>query len=105
MMHIASTSDAPASKVCHNAFVRTTIDLPEPLLKNARRRAEEHGVTLSALIEDAVRVHLAAPPKRSDTPFRLHTVRGRLVRPNLDLDRTSALLIEDDEADFPGEKR
>jgi hypothetical protein len=82
--------------------VRTTVDLPQPLLHNAKRRAAERGVTLSALVEDALRTHLAAKPKGPDTPFRLHTVRGRLVQPDLDLDRTSAIVASDDESDFAG---
>jgi hypothetical protein len=80
--------------------MRTTIDLPEPLLHNAKRRAADRGVTLSALVEDALRNHLAARPPKSATAFKLHTVRGRLVRPNLDLDRSSALVTLDDESDF-----
>ncbi|HYL34326.1 MAG TPA: hypothetical protein VEV17_00280 [Bryobacteraceae bacterium] len=84
--------------------MRTTIDLPEPLIHNAKRQASERGVTLSALVEDALRSHLAARRKRPDAPFRLYTVGGRLVRPDLDLDRTSALLALDDEANFAGQK-
>jgi len=84
--------------------MRTTVDLPEPLIQNAKRRASERGVTLSALVEDALRSHLAARLKRSQGPFRLHTVRGRLVRPELDLDRTSALVVLDDESHFGRER-
>lgn len=80
--------------------VRTTVDLPEPLLRNAKQRAAERGVTLSVVLEDALRSHLAAKPARPETPFRLHTVHGRLVRPDLDLDRTSELITADDELAF-----
>lgn len=38
-------------------------------------------------------------------PFRLHTVDGKLVQPNPDLDRTSALVAIDDEADFASAQR
>lgn len=82
--------------------MRTTITLPEPLLKNAKRRAAEKGVTLSVLLENALREHLADQPVKASRSFRLHTVRGRLVRPDLDLDRTSSLTIADDEAEFGG---
>ena len=85
--------------------MRTTVDLPEPLLNNAKRRAAERGVTLSAIIEDALRGHLASKRAASAPPFQLFTVRGRLVRPDLDLDRTSALLVEDDAASFIPEKK
>jgi hypothetical protein len=83
--------------------VRTTIDVNEPLLDDAKRLAAERQVTLSTLVEDALRAFLnsrVAPEKR--TRFRLHTVRGRLVRPDLDLDRTSALVVEDDETAYGG---
>jgi hypothetical protein len=82
--------------------VRTTIDLPEPLLENAKQRAREQRVTLSALLEDALRSHLARNPEKPGTEFKLHTVRGRLVRPDLDLDRTSSLITADDELEFCG---
>jgi len=80
--------------------MRTTVDISEPVLRTARRVASERGVTLSSLLEDALRAQLARKPSTADPPFRLHTVRGKLVQPNLDLDRTSALLLLEDEADF-----
>lgn len=79
--------------------MRTTISLPKPLLESTKRRATERGVTLSAVIEDALRGHLTAKPSKNP-PFRLYTVRGRLVHPELDLDRTSALLAADDETNY-----
>lgn len=85
--------------------VRTTISLPEPLLQNAKRRAAERGVTLSTLIEDAVRRDLALTSSPLPPRFRLHTVRGRLVDPQVDLDRTSALIVRDDEAGFAGRRK
>jgi hypothetical protein len=82
--------------------MRTTINISEPVLRSARRRAAERGVTLSAFAEDALRAQLARKESAAAPSFRLHTVRGRLVRPDLDLDRTSALLALDDEATFGG---
>ena len=82
--------------------MRTTIDLAEPLLKNAKELALEARVTLSEVVQDALREHLAkrtAPGKRE---FRLHTVKGRLVRKDLDMNRTSALVTMDDEAEYAG---
>jgi hypothetical protein len=84
--------------------MRTTVSLPEPLLENAKRRAAERGITLSALVEDAVRDHLAAAQSPPPPPFRLHTVSGKLVNPRLDLDRTSALTILDDESQYSDRK-
>ena len=80
--------------------MRTTISIPEPLLETAKRRAAERGVTVSVVIEDALRGHLAATKRPEAPPFRLYTVRGRLVNPDLDLDRTSALIASDDEAAY-----
>ena len=80
--------------------MRTTISLPDPLLENARSAAQIQGLTLSELLADALRKHLAGERPAAAQKFRLHTVRGKLVNPNIDLDRTSALLVADDEAEF-----
>ena len=80
--------------------MRTTVDLSEPVLRSAKRTASERGITLSTLVEDAVRAQLARKQSVATPPFRLHTVRGKLVQPNLDLDRTSALLAIEDETEF-----
>ncbi len=84
--------------------MRTTVSIPEPLLLNAKQRASERGITLSELIEDALRESLADAEPTAPPPFRLHTVRGRLVNPNLALDRTSALAAPDDESDYSGSR-
>jgi hypothetical protein len=80
--------------------MRTTISLPDALLENAKQYAAERRTTLSALLEDALRRQLALHPSPSASRFRLHTVRGKLVNPNLDLDRTSHLVELDDQAQF-----
>jgi ribbon-helix-helix CopG family protein len=85
--------------------MRTTISIPEPLLENARRAARKKGMTLSAFVEDALRFHMSRDHASPPSKFRLHTVRGKLVDPALDLDRTAALLLADDEARFAGRKR
>jgi hypothetical protein len=89
--------------VCYE-LVRTTVSLSEPLLRTARRRAAERGVTLSEFVEDAVRFQLARKPSSAAAPFRLHTVKGKLVQPELDLDRTSTLEILDNELKFAGSR-
>jgi hypothetical protein len=82
--------------------MRTTVTISEPVLRAARRRAAERGVTLSELVEDALRFQLARKPSSAATPFQLHTVKGKPVQPELDLDRTSALETPDDESKFDG---
>jgi hypothetical protein len=76
------------------------VDIPEPLLHRAKDLAAARSVTLSAIVEDALRGLLSLKSGQPAKPFRLHTVRGRLVEPATDLDRTSALLLTDDESEF-----
>jgi hypothetical protein len=80
--------------------MRTTVDISEPLLHSAKDLAAARSVTLSVIVEDALRGLLSAKSGEAAKPFRLHTVRGRLVEPGTDLDRTSALLLTDDESEF-----
>jgi hypothetical protein len=80
--------------------MRTTVDIAEPLLDNAKRRAAERGVTLSVVLEDALRQHLATRPNVEAPPFKLITFRSELVDPNINLDRTSELITRDDEEEY-----
>lgn len=85
--------------------MRTTVNLSEPLLQSAKRRAAERGVTLGTFLEEVLRMHLARETSTHAQPFELHTVTGRLVRPDLDLDRTSAFDVLEDEEKFAGLER
>jgi hypothetical protein len=76
--------------------MRTTVSVSKTLLETAKRRAAARGVTVSAVIEDALRSHLAETQRHKTPPFKLYTVRGKLVDSNVDLDRTSALLTSAD---------
>jgi hypothetical protein len=60
--------------------MRTTLALDDRLLRSAKKRAAEEGITLTRVIEDALRRHLAAP-ERPRKPFRLRllTKRGRAL--------------------------
>jgi|HubBroStandDraft_6_1064221.scaffolds.fasta_scaffold1443485_2 hypothetical protein len=55
-------------------------------------------ISLPALLEDVLLCRPARRPSSSVPAFRLHTVRGKVVDPNMDLDRTSALVVMEDEA-------
>lgn len=74
--------------------MRTTIRLPDPLLRDAKARAAATGRTLNALIEDAVRAALARRgPARPQSPaVSLPTFRGNGLQPGVDLDDSAALL-------------
>lgn len=71
--------------------MRTTVNVHDELLAAAKLRARERGVTLGALIEDALRRELAerdSPPPRLDLPvFR----GGSGPRPGVDLTSNRAL--------------
>ena len=83
--------------------MRTTISLDDSLGKAARRRAREQGLSLSALVAQALRDILTDKgPRTASPPFRLVTVRGGGPQPGIDLDRTSALIVADDEAAYGG---
>jgi hypothetical protein len=86
--------------------MRTTISLDDNLGLAARRRAREEGVSLSALVARAL-AHLLTDRsrERQAPPFRLVTVGGAGLRPGVDLDRTSELLVQEDEARFAERRR
>jgi hypothetical protein len=74
--------------------VRTTINLDDRLLADAKRLAQDSGKTLTAVIEDALRERLARRESvgQGDDGFRLHTFTGRGLRPGVDLDSSAELL-------------
>jgi len=73
--------------------MRTTIRFDEQLLIQAKKLAAERGITLTALLEDALRETLS---RRQPAPRRSRvrlTVSGRGgVNPHVDLDDSAALL-------------
>jgi hypothetical protein len=64
--------------------MKTTIEISDPLLRDARKVAQREGTTLRALVEQGLRQVVAAK-KRRDTPFRLRdaSFTGRGLRPEL----------------------
>lgn len=73
--------------------MRTTIYLPDDLLKEAKRQAAESRRTLTAFIEDALREVLA---RRTQTvrgkPVQLTTFGWGGIQPGIDLDDKTSLL-------------
>lgn len=51
--------------------MRTTIDLPEPVLARAKRLAAERETTLSAVVTEALSLHLQSKRRPLDQPFKL----------------------------------
>ncbi|HUL74718.1 MAG TPA: type II toxin-antitoxin system VapB family antitoxin [Vicinamibacterales bacterium] len=66
--------------------MRTTLDVDDRLLREAKKRAAERGESLTRVVEDALRVYLH-PPRRTGKPFRLTLLvkRGRAL-PGVDWD-------------------
>jgi hypothetical protein len=74
--------------------MRTTVRLDEGLLEQARREAARRGVTLTALIEQGLRMALRRPRASSRAePVRLPVSRATGgVLPGIDLNDSSDLL-------------
>jgi hypothetical protein len=72
--------------------MRTTLALNDQLARRAKKLAAESGTTLTALIEDALRVRLATYERRTTRRVHLPTFHGTGVRADVDLSRTSSVL-------------
>lgn len=75
--------------------MRTTVRLDQALLDRARREAAARGMTLTALIEQGLRLALRRPLKAPDDrpPVSLPVSRARGgTCPGIDLDNSAELL-------------
>ena len=66
--------------------MRTIISLDDDLHRRAKAYAARLGTSLTALIEEALRLRLARPPARSKPPAPLPTFRGDGLQPGVSLD-------------------
>ena len=71
--------------------MRTTLDLNDAVLKEAKRRAAENGRSLTAFIEDALRVAVKRLPRGAKPKLRVSR-KGLGLKKGLTYDDTSALL-------------
>jgi hypothetical protein len=71
--------------------MRTTIRLEDPLLRQAKARASERGISLNDFISDAVRAALQ-PRAANRRSVLLPTFAGGSLLPGVDLDDSAALL-------------
>jgi hypothetical protein len=64
--------------------MKTTLDIADPLLREARKIAAREGVTLRSLVEQGLR-EVVAEKKRRKPAFRLRkaSFKGRGLRPEL----------------------
>jgi hypothetical protein len=72
--------------------MRTTIDIPEDLLREAKQRATREQRSLSEVVADALRSSFARVGTTQRDPVELPTFGGGGLQPGVDLDDTAALL-------------
>ena len=72
--------------------MRTTIDLPDDLLSEAKQRAAREGRSLSEVVSDAVRSSFSLTARTDRKPFKLRTFKGSGLQPGVDLDDSAGLL-------------
>jgi hypothetical protein len=72
--------------------MRTTIDINDHLLIEAKQLAASRGVSLRALIEEALRERLRGRTAHGPTLVRLATFSGNGLQPGVDLTDSGALL-------------
>jgi hypothetical protein len=76
--------------------MRTTLNIDDQVLTLAKHRAVEQGVTLTRVVENALRDALLKKEEKT-SEIHLLTVNGFGVKPGIDLDHSSSLLdIMDD---------
>lgn len=63
--------------------MKTTVDISEPVLREARKLASREGTTLRSLIEEGLRRILTERKRKSAFRLRLVTAGGRGLRPEL----------------------
>lgn len=73
--------------------MRTTVTIPDDLLRRARQLALARSCTLSDLVEESLQRALAASSNTVvPKPTPLPTYRGRGLQPGVDLDHSASLL-------------
>lgn len=77
--------------------MRTTIRLPDDLLRCAKARAAESGESLTTYIEHAVRDRVERPRPASEDVLPLPILTGTgWVRPGVNMDKVSELFEQED---------
>ncbi|MEP7345609.1 MAG: YlcI/YnfO family protein [Gemmatimonadaceae bacterium] len=71
--------------------MRTTVRLPDELMRAAKRRAQQTGRSLTQLLEDSLRAELKQSVKASRVCDPLPTYGGEGLRHGVDLSDSSAL--------------
>jgi plasmid stability protein len=77
--------------------VKTTINLPDELYGEVRRRAADEGRTVTSFLEQALRDALAKHDAGEKPPFVVRPFNGDGVMPGVDLTNNAALLEFEEE--------
>lgn len=72
-------------------YMRTVIALDDDLHRRAKAYAAKHGMTFTALVEEALRVRLATAKPERRPPVTLPTFKGEGLQPGLSLDDMSTI--------------
>lgn len=72
--------------------MRTTLDINDHLLIEAKRLAASRGISVKALIEEALRERLHGRTAHNPATARLATYSGNGLQPGVDLADNGALL-------------
>jgi hypothetical protein len=73
--------------------MRTTVDIDEHLLREAKKIAASRGVTLADVIADSLRQTFARRPSNSEPrTVSFHTVDGSGTYPGVDISNSAELL-------------
>ena len=76
-----------------SGHMRTTVRLPDTLMRQAKRTAQERGQTLAALIESGVRHEVSIKNRPRAKKVELPVFRGGSgLMPGVDLNNSRALL-------------
>lgn len=70
--------------------MRTTLELPDALWREAKQRAAKQGITLTTLVDDALRTYLRLPNGAGRRRFRWTVEHGTLL-PGVDVDSRQKL--------------
>jgi hypothetical protein len=73
------------------ARVKTTLELPDELLIEAKKKAAQERRPLRAIVEEGLRMVLRKPTRKARKTVRLVTVKGGLP-PGLDISDREAML-------------
>jgi Arc/MetJ family transcription regulator len=70
--------------------MRTTVDIGDELLREAKKRAASEGITFRQVVEAALRSYLSRRPRSAPYELRWKTERGRQL-PGVNLDDRESL--------------